>query len=380
MPIFDQGYQHWQGELSGHAWRWLTVTRQGVRAQMKNRFTRIIMLFALLPAVVLALMLVAWGLLEQKSELIRPVFAFLNFPPEIMEGPKAFRVPMWNICYHFFFWVEMFFSMILVLLVGPGLISQDLRFNAMPLYFSRPLRRFDYFVGKLGVIGFFLGGVAILPAVLAYVLGVMFSLDFGVFKDTWRILAASIAYGLVVVVSAGTLMLALSSLSRSSRYVALFWVGIWIITGTLGTVLGKIHEESAHHQAINAEFQMQGLQRPPPPNANAEQRRQWEQERRQAWHKARESSNEAYAEAARSNWRQLFSYTDNLHRMRVLFFGTFDAFEKLGNIGGREEGKEVAYRMVPQYPWYWSAGVLAGLFGISLCILTTRVKSLDRLR
>ena len=31
MPIFDQGYQHWQGKLSGHAWRWLSITRQGVR-------------------------------------------------------------------------------------------------------------------------------------------------------------------------------------------------------------------------------------------------------------------------------------------------------------------------------------------------------------
>ena len=42
--------------------------------------------------------------------------------------------------------------MFLVLLVGPELISQDLRFNAMPLYFARPVRRLDYFVGKLGVI------------------------------------------------------------------------------------------------------------------------------------------------------------------------------------------------------------------------------------
>ena len=34
----------------------------------------------------------------------------------------------------------------------------------------------------------------------------------------------------------------------------------------------------------------------------------------------------------------------------------------------------------PVYPWYWSAGVLAGLFGISVWILSLRVKSLDRLR
>src|SRR5262249_43306407 len=46
MPIFDQGYQHWQGTLSSHAWRWLTVTRHGVRGQLQNRWTRLIMLFA----------------------------------------------------------------------------------------------------------------------------------------------------------------------------------------------------------------------------------------------------------------------------------------------------------------------------------------------
>jgi ABC-2 type transport system permease protein len=366
MPIFDQGYQHWDGRLSGHAWRWLTVTRQGVRAQMKSRLTRIVLLFALLPALGLALALIAWGLLEQKADFIRPIFAFLNFPREIMEGPRAFRQPMWNIAFHIFFAVEMFFSMILVMLVGPGLISQDLRFNAMPLYFSRPLRRFDYFMGKLGVIGFFLGMVAIVPAVFAYVLGVLFSLDLSVFRDTWRLLAASIAYGFVIVLSAGTLMLALSSLSRNSRYVGLFWVGIWIISGVVGGILGTMHEESARHDVFMAEMQMQGRKR----------------DRDQAdWMRIREKAAEARTEAARSNWRPLFSYTDNLHRIRAFLFDTHSSFVQVAGVGNRAlEAREFADAMVPQYPWYWSAGVLAGLFGISVWILTTRVKSLDRLR
>ena len=46
MPIFDQGYQHWQGKLSGHGWRWLAVARHGVRAQLKNRFVRLMLLMA----------------------------------------------------------------------------------------------------------------------------------------------------------------------------------------------------------------------------------------------------------------------------------------------------------------------------------------------
>src|SRR5260370_11069774 len=52
-----------------------------------------------------------------------------------------------------------------------------------------------------------------------------------------RIVAASVLYGLIVVISAGTLMLAFSPLSRNSRYVAVMWAGFWIISGTLGTAL-----------------------------------------------------------------------------------------------------------------------------------------------
>ena len=49
-------------------------------------------------------------------------------------------------------------------------------------------------------------------------------------------------YGLVVAVSAGLLMLALSSLSRSSRYVALLWLGVWLITSTVSLVLMSVDQ------------------------------------------------------------------------------------------------------------------------------------------
>ena len=54
MPIFDQGYQHWSGTLSGHAWRWLTITRHGVRVGMKNILLRLLVIVSWLPAAVLA--------------------------------------------------------------------------------------------------------------------------------------------------------------------------------------------------------------------------------------------------------------------------------------------------------------------------------------
>ena len=86
---------------------------------------------------------------------------------------------------------------------------------------TRPLTRLDYFLGKLGVIGALVAAVAVLPAALAYFVGVCFSLDLTVVRDTYTVLLASVAYGLVITLSTGALMLALSSLSRRSLYIAI---------------------------------------------------------------------------------------------------------------------------------------------------------------
>src|SRR5437763_17164179 len=102
MPIFDQGYQHWQGPLSGHAWRWLAVARHGVRAQLQNRVVRGLLLLAWLPAVALVAVLAIWGLLEQQAE---SVLAFLSrlLPPEVIARPQEFRSAVWTSSYASFF-------------------------------------------------------------------------------------------------------------------------------------------------------------------------------------------------------------------------------------------------------------------------------------
>jgi ABC-type transport system involved in multi-copper enzyme maturation permease subunit len=244
MPIFDQGYQHWRGTLSGHAWRWLAIARHGVRVQMKNRLLRLLLLLAWLPALTLIAAVAVWGLVEQRSEgALALVRTFL--PADILLDPRAYRGALWTIAYSFFFKMQMFCIMLLVVVAGPGLISRDLRFNALPLYFSRPLTRLDYLLGKLGVIGALVAAVAVGPAVFAYVIGVCFSLDVGVVRDTYPVLLASVAYGLTVTLSVGSLMLALSSLTRRSLYVGIAWAGIWIISGSVGSIMTEVHRESA---------------------------------------------------------------------------------------------------------------------------------------
>jgi ABC-2 type transport system permease protein len=354
MPIFDKGYQHWSGNLSSHAWRWLAITRRGVRTALQGRFVRLFLLLAWLPALVLAFVLCLWGLVERQSTLIdaiKPMLAsFLQRP--ILAGPREFRVEIWTLCFHYFLSFEVWFSMMLVLLVGPNLISQDLRYNALPLYFSRPLRRIDYFLGKLGVIAAIVGLAIIVPSLAAYMLGLLFSLDITIIRDTFRILLAALVFGLVIAVSAGLLMLALSSLSRNSRYVSLFWMGIWIVSSTVSAILIQVGQE---------------------------QRAQAEGVRHHVWTSEEYVAKEL--EAQKSDWRPLVSYTANLRRIQERLLHTNASWERLSQLspaGGR--GPLLSQMMYTQHPWYWSAAVLAGWFVLSACILHRSIKSLDRLK
>ncbi len=86
-------------------------------------------------------------------------------------------------------------------------------------------------------------------------------------------------------------------------------------------------------------------------------------------------------DVARSDWRPMVSYTANLSRVGKQWLGTDKCWERLSkNIPAEQRDRFLLENMGPRYPWYWSAALLAVLFGISVCILNFRVKSLDRLR
>lgn len=370
MPIFDQGYQHWNGRLAGHSWRWLAITREGIRAQFRKKGTKWTVMSAFAPSLLLVGALVLWGLLEQGSTLLEPFqFILQALPEKLREGPKGYRTAFWTMAFDYFFRLQTFFAMILVAVVGPDLISQDLRFNAMPLYLSRPLRRIDYFLGKLGVIAAFLGAVTIVPAIVAYLLGLGFGFDLSTLRDTLPILLGALAYGVIVVLSAGTLMLAISSLTKNSRFVAAFWVGLWLVSDMASGVLTQTVEQD-WCPAVSYTRNL---------------------------HRVRESLLDT--PGARDEFLQLVKEAQEAARQAAMMASPF------GGLGRRDRGGPFAPRYLsedadPDAPieppeilklesdrfppgregLFWAGGVLAGLFGLSVLVLATRVRTLDRLR
>ena len=158
-------------------------------AQLKGRYVRLLLIMAWTPALALVAALAVWGLFEQ-GVLGADLLTLLK-SQGITDDPQTYRPAIWTLAYSFFFQIELYFILVLVTMTGPNLISGDLRYNALPLYLSRPVTRFDYFLGKLGVIAALVAAVAVVPAAVAYVLGVCFSLDLTVVRDTWRCRPAS---------------------------------------------------------------------------------------------------------------------------------------------------------------------------------------------
>ena len=119
--------------------------------------------------------------------------------------------------------------LVLIGLITPPLISKDIRSRAFLFYFSKPISRTDYLLGKLAVVGFFVGFVTILPALALYIFGVVLSPSLTVVLSTWDLPFKVIAACLVSIVPACLIGLALSSMTSESRFAGFAWFMVWIL-------------------------------------------------------------------------------------------------------------------------------------------------------
>jgi ABC-type transport system involved in multi-copper enzyme maturation permease subunit len=159
-----------------------------------------------------------------------------NYPQASMLAPTAetFRQ---------FLEQQDFFVFVITVYVGAGLIANDRRANALQIYLSKPLMRSEYILGKLAVLFTFLVLVTLVPALLLLFLKVIFDGNFTFLKNNLFLIPAITIGALLQVTLASFTMLALSSLSKSARYVGILYVGITFFTtaiyGALYAITGS---------------------------------------------------------------------------------------------------------------------------------------------
>jgi len=121
--------------------------------------------------------------------------------------------------------------------VGSGLIANDRRANALQIYLSKPLTRMEYVIGKLAVLMTFLLFVTWIPGLLLLLVQVVFAGSFSFLIDNLYLFPAITLVAFIQTSVAAVSMLALSSLSNSSRYVGILYTSLIFFSQALFGVL-----------------------------------------------------------------------------------------------------------------------------------------------
>jgi ABC-type transport system involved in multi-copper enzyme maturation permease subunit len=210
MPIHDQSYRRYGGRRALPGQAWAVIARAGITTMMRKRAFLGLLLFAWFPFLVRAVQ----------------IYVTTNYPQVAMFAPTAetFRE---------FLEQQDFFVFIVTIYVGAGLIASDRRSNALQIYLSKPLMRSEYIAGKAAVLLAFLLLVTLVPALLLLLLQVLFAGSFEFLKKNLFLFPAITIAALLQSLIATFTMLALSSLSKSSRYVGILYAGIIFFTAAI---------------------------------------------------------------------------------------------------------------------------------------------------
>jgi len=277
VPIHDLGYQTWEGRLVPEAGRWWVITQTGIRLAWRSRWLRRMLLLAWLPAVYLGALFFAYEQVLAHPELGRAAGHMLYGLPQYekfvptasMADPSQSRPLVWAwLLWIFFRYPQGMLIVLLVGLIAPPLIAQDVRSRAFLLYFSRPLTRMEYIFGKLAVVWSYVLLITTVPALVLYVLGVLLSPELNVVIHTWDLPLRIVAASMVLIIPTTTLALALSSLTSESRYAGFGWFAVWAVgwvthsmlyTSTLGTVERKWTLVSLYHTLAEVQSWVFGI-------------------------------------------------------------------------------------------------------------------------
>jgi ABC-type transport system involved in multi-copper enzyme maturation permease subunit len=240
MPIFELGYRHWEGKRRSSIWRWLAITRTDAgNIYHKSKLLRKLLFVIWIPLVYFGPLFFAIGLMgDPKSdihqsgipfEMMRELFS-RSFTDLFADNPELFLPAIWAVVFFFFFvFVQTYLMLAIIAIVAPPLISQDVRSRSFLLYFSKPIRPWDYLLGKLSVILVFIFGITLLPALVLYGISIAFSPSVGVLMDTLTIIIQIILASLVISLPVSVIALLFSSLTKDRRIAAFGWIALWVL-------------------------------------------------------------------------------------------------------------------------------------------------------
>jgi ABC-type transport system involved in multi-copper enzyme maturation permease subunit len=153
MAVYEQTYKRYAGVLTPEWSRFLIIPRHAYRAVFNSKLFTAFFVICFLPLLVEAIMIY----------LHHNMNALAIFKTNVKE-----LLPIDAYFFQTFVHIQGYFGFFVALLVGPPLVSRDLRNNALPLYLCRPFTRTEYVLGKMSVILILLSSITWVPQLLLF--------------------------------------------------------------------------------------------------------------------------------------------------------------------------------------------------------------------
>ena len=226
MAVYEQTYKPYSGKLTPEWSRFLIIPRHAFRAVFNSKLFTAFYVICFLPLLVEAIL----------------IYLHHNFTAlTIFQTNARQLIPIDGSFFETFVIIQGCIGFFVALLVGPPLVSRDLRNNALPLYLCRPFSRTEYVMGKMSVLLILLSFITWAPQLLMFLFQSYLE-GFAWLRDNLWIASAIIIGGLVWI-----LLLALLSQTISA-------IVKWRIVAS-GVMLGVVFIPSAFAGIVNILFQ-----------------------------------------------------------------------------------------------------------------------------
>lgn len=225
MPIHEESYAAWEGAILERPRTWMVIARTGVCLAWR-KILAILIFIAAIPflfragQIYIASRISGQSFLEDFAGSIRiDAGFFMNF----MNG-------------------QMLLFLIIVALCGAGLVANDRKYRALPLYFAKPVNFWDYVSGKFLILAFYGGLVTIVPALLLFVMQLLVTREQGFLAAHYWVPLSIVAMGALMLVVLGGLMLTVSAFARGTRSAIIAIFALIYIPNLLAKILSMFRD------------------------------------------------------------------------------------------------------------------------------------------
>ncbi len=224
MAVYEHTYKRYTGALTPDWSRFLIIPRHAFRDVFKSKLFTAFFAICFIPLLVEAVLIYlhhnvnALALMRVNVRELLPINAeFFQFFVNLQGG----------------------FALFVALLVGPPLVSRDLRNNALPLYLCRPFSRAEYVAGKMSVLLILLSAMTWIPQLLLFL--------FQAYLEGWSWFVNNLWLGNAIFIGSVVWILLLALLSQAISALVKWRViasaallGIFFIPSVFGEVLNNI--------------------------------------------------------------------------------------------------------------------------------------------